>query len=617
MRYRRSTFAAVRHALVAAALVALPALSLAATRGPDAAGYTATDGTVYSFVDVSGTGGGASILGGTDDGTAPLTLPFTFRFYGQNYTLLCVSTNGALYFVPSLAQCSGVNDFANSDLTSSAPENDPPAILPYWSDLTFQVAGAGSVYYQVLGAAGSRRLVVQWSHAFPQGSPNPVTFQAILFEGTNRILFQYQVASLGEGNPASGGGTATIGIRNAGGLASGQQLPWSFDANVIANESAILFTPPGLTTPTITWANPAPIHYGTPLGGTQLNATADTAGTFAYAPPAGTVLSTGTGQLLSVVFTPTDGAHFTTATASATIDVTPAPTTTTLYAVPNTAGALQPVLLVAGITNPDGLVPSGTVTFKDGGTTIGSAATNAGAAVIVANGLTPGVHTITAEFAGGANFAPGTSAPASVTVQNLAASTFTLLIPWNNPAQAGQPVIVSALVWPLTGSVIPTGTVQFREGTTVLGTASLTKELATVNLAGLTAGQHTISARYLGNGSFAPSLGTPVLLTIYSGTKPATSTVALAETPNPSTLGQQVTITATVTPSAGTPTGTVTFFVDGVPAGSAPLANVGGVFKAVLQTSTLPRGAHVISASYSGNASVATGNAVPAVQTVQ
>ena len=47
------------------------------------------------------------------------------------------------------------------------------------------------------------------------------------------------------------------------------------------------------TTPTITWTNPANIVYGTPLGPTQLDATASVAGTFVYAPAAGTVLTAG------------------------------------------------------------------------------------------------------------------------------------------------------------------------------------------------------------------------------------------------------------------------------------------------------------------------------------
>jgi hypothetical protein len=71
--------------------------------------------------------------------------------------------------------------------------------------------------------------------------------------------------------------------------------------------------------PTITWATPAAINQGTALGAAQLNATASVAGTFVYAPPAGTVLGPGA-QTLSVTFTPTSPAY-TTATASAPTNV--------------------------------------------------------------------------------------------------------------------------------------------------------------------------------------------------------------------------------------------------------------------------------------------------------
>jgi hypothetical protein len=217
--------------------------SSAATKGPDAGGYTASDAVVYSLVDISGTGGGASVLGGIDDGVAALTLPFSFQFYGHAYTSVCASANGALYFVDAASACSGFNDFANTDLTSTATPNDLAAALPFWTDLTFQVPGAGAVFYQTLGVPGGRRFIVQWNNAYPQGSPNPVTFQVVLTEGTNRILFQYQTVGLGGVNPASNGGQATVGIRNAGGLTSQQQIEWSFDAPVIADNSALVFAP--------------------------------------------------------------------------------------------------------------------------------------------------------------------------------------------------------------------------------------------------------------------------------------------------------------------------------------------------------------------------------------
>ena len=76
-------------------------------------------------------------------------------------------------------------------------------------------------------------------------------------------------------------------------------------------------------TPAITWANPADIVYGTALGPTQLNATANVPGAFAYTPPAGTVLPVGNGQTLSVAFTPTDAKDYTTATKSVQINVVP------------------------------------------------------------------------------------------------------------------------------------------------------------------------------------------------------------------------------------------------------------------------------------------------------
>ncbi len=122
-----------------------------AVQGPDAHGYTATDSAVYSFIDISGGGGGTSVLAGIDDGAAALTLPFAFNFYGTSYSILCASTNGAVYFTTDAANCTQFNnntlsDFANTDLSSGATPGDMPAIFPFWSDLSFGDAGSGSVF---------------------------------------------------------------------------------------------------------------------------------------------------------------------------------------------------------------------------------------------------------------------------------------------------------------------------------------------------------------------------------------------------------------------------------------------------------------------------------------
>ena len=91
-------------------------------------------------------------------------------------------------------------------------------------------------------------------------------------------------------------------------------------------------------TPVVTWSNAAPITYGAALNNAQLNATASVPGTFAYNPPAGTVLDAGS-YLLSVVFTPTDTVDYNSVTQYASLTVSTAPLTVTAA---NAAARLRP-----------------------------------------------------------------------------------------------------------------------------------------------------------------------------------------------------------------------------------------------------------------------------------
>ncbi|MEI6666625.1 MAG: S8 family serine peptidase [Acidobacteriota bacterium] len=103
-----------------------------------------------------------------------------------------------------------------------------------------------------------------------------------------------------------------------------QTLSVTFTPSDSANYAAITKTVTievAKATPVITWASPAGIEFGTAVGPTQLNATADTQGVFVYAPPAGTLLNAGAAQTLSVNFTPTDSANYAPATRRVTIDV--------------------------------------------------------------------------------------------------------------------------------------------------------------------------------------------------------------------------------------------------------------------------------------------------------
>jgi uncharacterized delta-60 repeat protein len=94
---------------------------------------------------------------------------------------------------------------------------------------------------------------------------------------------------------------------------------------VVLDREGILVSRASRLTPVITWAAPAPIVYGVPLGASQLNASANVPGRFVYSPAAGTFLGAGLQQTLTTVFIPDDPQTYATIAAQATIDVSPAP----------------------------------------------------------------------------------------------------------------------------------------------------------------------------------------------------------------------------------------------------------------------------------------------------
>src|SRR5207249_3916572 len=247
----------------------------------------------------------------------------------------------------------------------------------------------------------------------------------------------------------------------------------------------------------------------------------------------------------------------------------------------------QAVTLNASVTSPGG-VPTGSVTFMDGATTLGTAALVNGSASISVSTLTAGSHPLTAIYAETAAFFGSTSA---VVTQVVNIPTTTSLASAPNPSVTGQAVTLSATVTSAGG--IPTGTVTFRDGATVLGTATLVNGSASLSISTLAVGSHPLTAAYGGSATFAASTSAAVNQVVNAGN----STTSLTATPNPSITGQAVTLTATVSavaPATGVPTGTVTFR-DGVTVlGTATLVNG----SASISISTLAVGSHPLTAAY-------------------
>ena len=215
-------------------------------------------------------------------------------------------------------------------------------------------------------------------------------------------------------NPATGAGRI-----NTSGLYTGPAaLTTQQTVTVMATSQAALsvystatVTLPAKQTPTITWTAPASITYGTALDATQLNAAANVAGTFTYAPTAGTVLAAGS-QTLSVTFTPTDTGNYSTSTSTVSLTVikaTPALTVTTSNSPLSYGGSVTfTATISSGVT--------GSVIFYDTGSSIGTSVIDGPGAALTTTSLTAGSHVITASWAGDSNYNAVTSSAITQTV---------------------------------------------------------------------------------------------------------------------------------------------------------------------------------------------------------
>jgi hypothetical protein len=251
--------------------------------------------------------------------------------------------------------------------------------------------------------------------------------------------------------------------------------------------------------------------------------------------------------------------------------------------------------------------PTGTVTFNDGATVLGTGTLSGGIATFVTSGLGGGAHSITAVYGGDANFSGSTSPVLTQTVNM--ATTSTSVTSSNVSSNRGAPVTFTATVTSsATGT--PTGMVTFQDGSSQIGTGTLSGGRTTFTTSGLLTGPHSITAVYLGDANFMGSTSAVLTQTIGK----AASSASVTSSSNPSVIGAAVTFTASVTsPVGGTPGGTVTFHDGASQIGTAGMLS-GGM--AAITTSALAAGAHSITAIYSGDGNFAGGTSPILTQTV-
>ncbi|MGW2376645.1 Ig-like domain repeat protein, partial [Kitasatospora sp. NPDC001683] len=272
--------------------------------------------------------------------------------------------------------------------------------------------------------------------------------------------------------------------------------------------------------------------------------------------------------------------------------VNAADTTTVLTSVPDPSVFGEPKVLTATVTSMAG-VPTGTVSFFDGVTLLGTGTLVAGVAMFTTSGLSVGSHALTAVYGGDTDFNGSTSPVDTQTVN--AADTTTVLTSVPDPSVFGEPKVLTATVTSVAG--VPTGTVSFFDGVTLLGTGTLVAGVATFTTSGLGVGSHALTAVYGGDTSFSGSTSPVDTQTVNA----ADTTTALTSAPDPSVFGQPKVLTATVTvvaPGVGVPTGTVSFFDGATLLGTGTL-DPSGV--ATFTTSGLSVGSHALTAVYGGD----------------
>ena len=343
--------------------------------------------------------------------------------------------------------------------------------------------------------------------------------------------------------------------------------------------------------PTVVSVNPVNITYGTALDNGQLSGTTSwtvngslvpVAGTFTYTGAAGTVLNaSNSGQSEAVTFTPTDTTDYTTASATATVNVAQAPPTVV---------SVNPVNITYGTALDNGqlsgtaswtvngsLVPvAGTFTYTSAAGTVLNAS-NSGQSEAVTFTPTDTTDYTTVSATATVNVAQATPTVVSVNPVN---------ITYGTALDNGQ--LSGTASWTVNGSLVP-----------VAGTFTYTSAAGTVLNASNSGQSEAVT--------FTPADTTDYTSTTATATinvAQASTTTTLTSDTNPSVFGQSVTFTATVAASSGsgTPTGMVDFLDGDTPLGFNALT----AGEATFTTSSLTVATHSITVAYFGDTNFIT-----------
>ena len=240
---------------------------------------------------------------------------------------------------------------------------------------------------------------------------------------------------------------------------------------------------------------------------------------------------------------------------------------------------------------------TGTVTFYNGTTNIGSSAVNAGTASVATSFAAGGAATLHAVYSGDYNYLSSTSNSLAMNISGPLVTMTTLQASASSVA-IGDSVTLTANLAPAT----VTGTVTFYNGSTAIGTANVSLGVATLNTAFATSGAIAVKAIFAANASWAASTSNQISLFVTGNTP---DTVALQVNPSSLVIGYSASLTANISPAEAT--GTVVFFDGTSVIGNAPVT--GGA--ASFLNTFMVAGSQSLTAVYSGDTTYASNGSSP------
>ncbi|HEY0307806.1 MAG TPA: Ig-like domain repeat protein [Acidobacteriaceae bacterium] len=195
------------------------------------------------------------------------------------------------------------------------------------------------------------------------------------------------------------------------------------------------------------------------------------------------------------------------------------PTTTSLTITPSvvTKGDFVTFTAAVAITTPPGpgAQPSGTVSFMNGTTVLGTAPVVSGAAIFTTNALLRGSYSVVATYSGDTNFNPGSSSAVALMVNGISSATM-LSAAVGSVAQGQSDLLTATISAP--GAISPTGTVNFLSGSVIVATATVgAGGIASASVSFLLSGPQAVVASYSGDASYDPSVSTPLLISVTAG----------------------------------------------------------------------------------------------------